>query len=61
MQAIHEVQKSHPTGVRGLKFIMPTTPVVTPKSHPTGVRGLKFDLLPSMPSGVSRTPLGCVD
>ena len=34
-------QKSHPTGVRGLKFWTCTTAGARAWSHPTGVRGLK--------------------
>ena len=33
--------ESHPTWVRGLKFIWTDTTVVCMESHPTWVRGLK--------------------
>ena len=35
------VSKSHPTGVRGLKFGRDFALRVSSESHPTGVRGLK--------------------
>ena len=34
---------SHPTGVRGLKWLLGGGLECAPKSHPTGVRGLKYD------------------
>ena len=34
-------QMSHPTGVRGLKYIVNHHPTSGMTSHPTGVRGLK--------------------
>ena len=34
--------ESHPTGVRGLKYVKHSAAWMTWKSHPTGVRGLKF-------------------
>ena len=34
--------RSHPTGVRGLKFADLVLAVAGDASHPTGVRGLKF-------------------
>ena len=33
---------SHPTGVRGLKFVDPHAFRLDDRSHPTGVRGLKL-------------------
>ena len=40
---LYEVsQESHPTGVRGLKYVIQGSAVHGAMSHPTGVRGLKF-------------------
>ena len=53
---------SHPTGVRGLKFL--SLPRGEPffKSHPTGVRGLKYaNNYSRHAEQLRRTPLGCVD
>ena len=56
------IPRSHPTGVRGLKYDTVCVHVMLPQSHPTGVRGLKSfqDALDTYRCA-RRTPLGCVD
>ena len=41
---VHFLLQSHPTWVRGLKFLQDATTQQLPKSHPTWVRGLKSPL-----------------
>ena len=58
----HGTTKSHPTGVRGLKYGHILVSEITDASHPTGVRGLKSGSCPYRPRpDIRRTPLGCVD
>ena len=53
--------RSHPTGVRGLKFRSHNWMMEKVESHPTGVRGLKSPVWTSQTACGCRTPLGCVD
>ena len=41
-QIVTVKHESHPTGVRGLKYVATGEADIAHASHPTGVRGLKY-------------------
>ena len=60
-KAISFMEMSHPTWVRGLKFVLLKGYAVSMPSHPTWVRGLKWKYPRLFSTGRGRTPHGCVD